>query len=104
MGKSTMHGTPAYEQIEFLERRVTELEADLDYLKYFHNTADFGPAHEEVVLLIQQAYEQDSGFRVPAHWRYDDWMDDDGQPDEYQENQDFAQDGEFENTSAEDIL
>lgn len=30
--------------------------------------------------------------------------DSDGQPDEYTENQDFAQDGDFENMSAADIL
>ena len=28
MGRSVMDGTPAYEQIDFLERKVAELEAD----------------------------------------------------------------------------
>lgn len=32
------------------------------------------------------------------------YEDEDGQPDDYTEHQDFAQDGEFENMSAEDIL
>lgn len=37
------------------------LEKELAYLRYFHQEADFGPAHEDVVDLINQGF----GGEVP---------------------------------------
>ena len=30
---------------------------ELEYLRYFYGATDFGPAHEDVVDLINEAYE-----------------------------------------------
>jgi hypothetical protein len=33
-------------------------QAELDYLRYFYNTCDFGPAHEDCVLIINEGYDK----------------------------------------------
>lgn len=50
--------------------RITGLEAELDYLRFFHTRADFGPADTDVVKAIQRQYEQ-SGKQVPEGWKYE---------------------------------
>jgi len=50
--------------------KITALEAELDYLRYFHTRADFGPADTDVVKAIQRQYEQ-SGKQVPEGWKYE---------------------------------
>lgn len=49
---------------------ITELEALVDYLEFFHKNADFGPAHTDVVMAIQAQYEA-TGKTVPATWKYE---------------------------------
>ncbi len=39
--------------------------AELDYLRYFYEHADFGPAHEDVVDIINQGYDK----KVPDGYR-----------------------------------
>ena len=41
------------------EKRLMELQDELDYLRHFYQEADFGPAHEEVVDLINSSYGED---------------------------------------------
>ena len=50
--------------------KITALEAELDYLRYFHTRADFGAADTDVVKAIQRQYEQ-SGKQVPEGWKYE---------------------------------
>ena len=49
------------------QKEATELE----YLRYFHQECDFGPAHEDCVMIIQEAFEEETGKQVPKNWRYD---------------------------------
>ena len=38
---------------------------ELLYLRFFYNNADFGPAHSDVVAIINEKYEK-QGNVVPA--------------------------------------
>lgn len=42
---------------------------ELEWLRYFYNNADFGPAHEDVVEIIMQGYERGGKRRVPEDYR-----------------------------------
>jgi hypothetical protein len=42
----------------------------LAWLIYFYENADFGPAHEDVVMLIQEQFEATTGKTVPEYYRY----------------------------------
>jgi hypothetical protein len=42
---------------------------ELEWLKYFVQWADFGPAHSDVVHDMQARFEQSTGKRVPSNWR-----------------------------------
>lgn len=44
--------------------RATELE----YLKYFRMEADFGPAHEDVVTIINEDFMTKTGKNLPVGW------------------------------------
>lgn len=55
-----------------LKSDVAEMEAELDYLRYFKQHADFGPADGDVHQAIDLMYEESTGKRVPKDWRYDD--------------------------------
>ena len=41
--------------------RATELE----YLRYFFEEADFGPAHEDVVYIISSNFKEETGKDLP---------------------------------------
>lgn len=43
------------------DKEATELE----WLEYFYEEADFGPAHEDVVMIIQEQFEQETGKKIP---------------------------------------
>lgn len=45
---------------------------ELEYLRLFYEHADFGPAHEDVVLIINENIETESGKRVPIEYRLDE--------------------------------
>lgn len=49
------------------KERATELE----YLKWFRNNADFGPAHEDVVYLLNEAFMKATGKKLPKGWEHD---------------------------------
>ena len=51
------------------ENQATELE----WLKYFYDEADFGPAHEDVVMLIQEYFKKSTGKSLPdGYYDYTD--------------------------------
>lgn len=52
-GVHTRHIQPFRDLID----HAKALEKELAYLRYFHQEADFGPAHEDVVDLINQGYD-----------------------------------------------
>lgn len=45
---------------------------ELHYLEWFHAEADFGPAHEDVMLSMQRRYRQTTGRDVPKGYSYED--------------------------------
>jgi len=45
---------------------------ELEYLRYFFQTADFGPAHEDVVDIINERYRKDTGKDLPEGYRSDE--------------------------------
>ena len=42
---------------------------ELEWLTWFCQTADFGPADGDVRLSLQDYFEEETGKRVPAAWR-----------------------------------
>lgn len=44
-----------------MENRASELE----FLRYFHRNADFGPADSEVRYYINDSFMEESGKRLP---------------------------------------
>lgn len=42
---------------------------ELHYLRYFYENCDFGPAHEDVVIGINFAYEEMNDTIVPEGYR-----------------------------------
>ena len=45
---------------------MTEEELELEYLRYFHAVADFGPADSDVRAMINEEFQAETGLKVPA--------------------------------------
>ncbi len=76
-------------QANLLVDRIKELEAENQYLTFFRQNADFGPAHSDVVELIHEAYTARTGLPVPSDWSYEDDEDEDDTDDDcYPESDD----------------
>lgn len=43
--------------------------SELEYLKWYRQNIDFGPAHGDVILCLDEQFEEESGKRVPKNWR-----------------------------------
>ena len=61
----------ANELLEEADKEIDRLKDEIAYLTYFHQNADFGPAHGDVVLIIQENYKESTGKDVPEEWRYE---------------------------------
>lgn len=46
--------------------------SELEYLVWFRQNADFGPAHGDVIYYMDAQFEKDTGNRVPKEWRSDE--------------------------------
>jgi len=44
---------------------------ELEWLKYFYREADFGPAHGDVIMILQEDFEKKTGKKVPASYKYE---------------------------------
>lgn len=52
------------------QESMEQLTDELHYLRWFHKNVDFGPAHETVIEILQEQYEEEeAGRRVPEAWR-----------------------------------
>ena len=51
--------------------RATELE----YLKWFRWNADFGPATEDVIDILNEQFIKDTGKQLPVGWGEEDDVD-----------------------------
>jgi hypothetical protein len=52
--------------VDFYKR----LKHELEYLQFFISECDFGPAHEDVVALIDEAYKTETGNELPEGYGY----------------------------------
>ncbi|MBU2177688.1 MAG: hypothetical protein KJ556_21560 [Gammaproteobacteria bacterium] len=50
-----------------MEKPQTEA-SELEYLTWFCQEADFGPASGDVVFDMQKRFEEETGKRVPKCW------------------------------------
>lgn len=48
-----------------------EEQHELEYLRFFFTKCDFGPAHEDVMHLINEHYEQETGRKLPKGYGED---------------------------------
>lgn len=46
------------------KQRATELE----YLHWFRNNADFGPAHSDVITILNERFMARTGKNLPESW------------------------------------
>ena len=67
VGNLTYHAEMWEEKARNGRKRIAELETELAYLRWFHSSADFGPAHTDVVMAMQAAYPG----TVPVTWLYE---------------------------------
>lgn len=44
---------------------------ELEWLRYFHSWADFGPAHGDVMMILQESFEKETGKKVPLSYKYE---------------------------------
>ena len=50
--------------VQMSAKDYDELVEELNYLRFFYNECDFGPAHDDCVEIIKRKYERE-GFKVP---------------------------------------
>ena len=48
---------------------MPEEATELEYLVWFFQTADFGPAHGDVVAMLNEEFEKEVGKLVPEGYR-----------------------------------
>ena len=45
---------------------------ELEFLQWFYDNCDFGPASGDVFYLLQKKYEKETGKEVPENYRLED--------------------------------
>ena len=50
---------------------MTDEQDELEYLRWFRQNADFGPAHSDVIYWMDIQYTRETGKHVPYEWRED---------------------------------
>lgn len=53
-------------QVQFHPKKTA---AELHYLVWMRQEMDFGPAHGDVVDIMHERYEKETGQKVPEDWR-----------------------------------
>ena len=48
---------------------VEEMEKEIEYLSWFKQNANFGPADSDIHSLMNTEYEEKTGNKVPKIWR-----------------------------------
>jgi len=49
-----------------------DIEAELEYLRFFHSVADFGPADDDVRWIINNSYINETGNPIPEGYGRED--------------------------------
>jgi hypothetical protein len=47
---------------------LNDIDAELEYLKWFKRNADFGPADSDVHQIMDEQYYKETGKAIPADW------------------------------------
>jgi hypothetical protein len=55
-------------EVEQLEKSLKE---ELEYLRWFRINADFGPSEGDVIIGMEERYEEETGNKVPEQWKYE---------------------------------
>jgi hypothetical protein len=50
---------------------MSERATELEWLRYFYELADFGPAHEDVVSIIEARFKEETGKDLPEGYEYE---------------------------------
>jgi hypothetical protein len=50
---------------------MAEKATELEYLKWFYSNADFGPAHGDVVLSLNEWFKRETGKDLPEGYEYE---------------------------------
>ena len=58
----------SHANLMILERDRQKAWDENEYLQYFYKQADFGPAHEDVVDIINEGYDKE----IPENYRMDE--------------------------------
>ena len=45
---------------------------ELGYLQWFYYNCDFGPAHEDVISIMNEEFMEETGQALPKGYGYDD--------------------------------
>lgn len=48
-----------------------EKATELEWLKWFYTNCDFGPAHGDVMLGLQEYFTQETGKAIPDGYEYE---------------------------------
>lgn len=49
-----------------------EIATELEFLKFFYHTADFGPADDDVRLMIEEEFKEETGKALPKGYERED--------------------------------
>ena len=44
---------------------IEELKDRIEYLEFFYNNVDFGPAHDDVIEMIDDRFINETGKKIP---------------------------------------
>ena len=47
-----------------------EKATELEYLEWFYQNVDFGPAHGDVILCLQEEFKKETGKELPDGYYY----------------------------------
>lgn len=70
MGRETRNQVRAQARGEGEEMSDKEFATELEFLKWYYQQADFGPAHEDVLIGLKELFEERTGKLVPKGYRY----------------------------------
>ena len=54
--------------IAIKEEKLNEFATEFEYFKWFRLNASFGPAEDDVILELNERYEEETGKKVPEGW------------------------------------
>jgi len=58
-----------YVKVSHAKKQKNDTATELKYLEWFRQNADFGPAHEDVISIMNEDFTEETGKQVPINWR-----------------------------------